>query len=77
MDGFRSITVYDRNGYLAKNTENRHSVNNISAVPDGDGRVTIQFGRTPLDAPNRLPIVPGWNNVVRLYRPPPEDLGGS
>jgi hypothetical protein len=29
------------------------------------------------DAPNTLPIMPGWNYTVRLYRPHAEILDGT
>ena len=72
VDGFWSITVYDEDGYLAANPQNRYSVNGVTAVPDPSGSVTVQFGGDEAKAPNWLPIVPKWNYVVRLYRPRPE-----
>ena len=49
-----------------------------SAHPDrnDDGTVTIHFGGDP-DQPNHLPIVPGWNYTIRVYRPRPEVLDGT
>ncbi len=44
---------------------------------DADGGITIQFGGNPGDAPNQLPITPGWNYMVRLYRPESALLDGS
>jgi hypothetical protein len=38
--------------------------------------VTVHFGGDP-KAPNFLPITPGWNYIVRLYRPRPEVLEGK
>jgi hypothetical protein len=52
-------------------------MNNVTAVKDGDGSVTIQFGGCDDTTPNCLPIFPGWNYLVRLYRPRPEVLDGS
>jgi hypothetical protein len=72
VDGFWSVTVYNADGYLEPNEKGVVSVNNITAVPDDDGAVTIRFGDG--DAPNTLPITEGWNYVVRLYRPRPEAL---
>jgi len=43
---------------------------------DVDNQVTIRFGGDP-KADNFLPIVPGWNYIVRLYRPKQEVLDGS
>jgi hypothetical protein len=52
------------------------SRNNITAKKAADGSVTIQFGGDE-NAPHRLPIMPGWNYTVRLYRPRPEVLDGK
>lgn len=75
VDGFWSITVYDKSGYFAPNQRNAYSVNNITAVAEPDGRTIIQFGGE--QGPNLLPITEGWNYIVRLYRPRPEVLDGS
>jgi hypothetical protein len=37
----------------------------------------VQFGGDANAAPNVLPITPGWNNLVRLYRPLKEVLDGT
>jgi len=76
VDGFWSVTVYNSEGYLEKNDRNAYSVNNIAAKKNADGSVTIQFGGDPADAPNCLPIMPGWNYAARMYRPRPEILDG-
>jgi hypothetical protein len=39
--------------------------------------VTVQFGGCNRDIANCLPIMPGWNYTVRLYRPRPEVLSGA
>ena len=41
-----------------------------------DGSVTVQFGGCDGKLPNCLPIVKGWNYMVRLYRPRAEVLEG-
>ncbi|HKD48790.1 MAG TPA: DUF1214 domain-containing protein [Rhizomicrobium sp.] len=76
VDGFWSVTVYTKDGYLEKNSLNAYSVNNVTAKKDGDGAVTIQFGGDPNKAANYLPVTPGWNYTVRMYRPHPEILDG-
>ena len=48
-------------------------VNNVTAKKDADGAVTVHFGGDPSQA-NSLPIMPGWNYTVRLYRPKAEIL---
>jgi hypothetical protein len=77
VDGFWSVIVYDAKGYIPKNERNVYSFNNLTAKKDADGSVTVQFGGDPAKAPNCIPIVPGWNYLVRLYRPRKEILEGK
>ena len=49
----------------------------ITATPNDDGSVTVHFGGCGDGRPNCLPIMDGWNYVVRLYRPRPEILDGT
>ena len=77
VDGFWSVTVYNVDGYFTPNEQNAYSLNNITAAKNADGSVDIQFGGCDGTAANCLPIKPGWNYLVRLYRPRPEVLDGS
>ncbi len=77
VDGFWSISLYNAKGYFEKNPLNAYSVNNLTARPNADGSCTIQFGGDPKGAPNYLPVAPGWNYTVRLYRPRKEILNGA
>ena len=72
VDGFWSVSVYNAAGYFAPNKLNGYTLNNVTAKKSGDGSVTIQFGGCDGKIPNCLPIMPGWNYMVRLYRPRPE-----
>ena len=76
VDGFWSVSVYNKDGYFQKNARNAYTVNNVTAKPNADGSVTIQFGGDER-ALNRIPIMPGWNYVVRMYRPRKEILDGT
>jgi hypothetical protein len=76
VDGFWSVSVYNKDGYFQKNARNAYTVNNVTAKPNADGSVTIQFGGDE-SAPNYIPSMPGWNYVVRMYRPRKEILDGS
>jgi hypothetical protein len=74
--GFWSVTLYDDKGWIPVNKYNAFSFNNITAKKDKDGSITIHFGGDP-KADNFLPIVPGWNYIVRMYQPGPEILNGT
>jgi len=60
-----------------ENEQKAYSLNNVTAKADADGTVNIQFGGDPKNASNYLPITPGWNYIVRLYRPRKEILDGT
>ena len=77
VDGFWSISVYDGKGYFAPNPENAYSLNNLTAKAGDDGSFAIQFGGCDGKIANCLPVPPGWNYLVRLYRPKPEVLNGA
>lgn len=78
VDGFWSISVYNAAGHFERNPQNAYSFNDLTAVQDPDGSVTVQFGGcTGGKAANCLPIVKGWNYTVRLYRPRTEILDGT
>jgi hypothetical protein len=76
VDGFWSVSVYSKDGYFQENARNAYTVNNVTAKPNADGSVTIQFGGDER-VPNCIPIMPGWNYVVRMYRPRREILDGT
>ena len=77
VDGFWSVTVYNKDGYFTENPQSAYSLNNIVAAKESDGSVEIQFGGCDGSRANCLPITPGWNYLVRLYRPRAEVLNGS
>ena len=77
VDGFWSISLYSADGYFEKNPYDAYSINNITAKTGSDGAVLVQFGGCDGMIPNCLPIMPGWNYTVRLYRPHAEILNGT
>ncbi len=77
VDGFWSISLYNAEGYFQKNDLNAYSLNNITAKKNADGSVDVQFGGCDGKVANCLPTMPGWNYMVRLYRPRAEILDGS
>ena len=76
VDAFWSVTLYDSEGWMPINDLDAYSYNNVTAEPNDDRSVTIHFGGDP-NQPNYLPILPGWNYIVRAYRPRKEILDGS
>lgn len=77
VDGFWSISVYNRKGYFERNPLNAYALNNLTAKAKADGSISIQFGGCNGKVENCLPTPQGWNYLVRLYRPRPEILDGS
>jgi hypothetical protein len=76
VDGFWSISVYNKNGFFEPNDYQSYSINNLTAKKNSDNSITVSFGGQP-DSINYIPIVDGWNYVVRLYQPREEVLDGS
>jgi hypothetical protein len=77
VDGFWSISVYDAEGHFRKNALGAYTLNNTTAKKGADDSVTVQFGGCDGKTPNCLPIMKGWNYMVRLYRPRTEILDGA
>lgn len=77
VDAFWSITVYDEKGFMDPAAQHLTSVNSVTAARNDDGTVTVNFGVSDEDKPNYLSIMPGWNYLVRMYRPRAEILDGS
>jgi hypothetical protein len=77
VDGFWSISLYNAEGYYEANPHNAYTLNNITAQRERDGSMVIRFGGCDGKTPNCLPIMKGWNYMVRLYRPRAEILDGT
>jgi len=77
VDGFWSITVYNARGFLEANALNAYALNDVTAKRSEDGSVPVQFGGCDGAVPNCLPVMPGWNYTVRLFRPRAEILSGK
>ncbi len=73
VNGFWSISMYNKDGYFEENEFSAYSVNNLTAKANSDGSYTVHFGGEPTNS-NYLPITEGWNYVVRMYRPKKEIL---
>lgn len=78
VDAFWSISLYDADGFFQANERDAYSVNSVTGVPDDDGAITVRFGGCEDEGrANCLPVMEGWNYLVRLYRPRQEILDGS
>jgi hypothetical protein len=77
VDAFWSISVYNAEGHFQKNTFDAYALNNITAKKEADGTIPVQFGGCDGKIPNCLPIMSGWNYIVRLYRPRAQILDGT
>ncbi|MEU1208071.1 DUF1254 domain-containing protein [Nocardia sp. NPDC005825] len=77
VDGFWSVSRYNAQGYYDANAQNAYTVNGTTAEKNADGSVDIQLGGCDGQVANCLPIVPGWNYMVRLYRPHQSILDGT
>jgi hypothetical protein len=77
VDGFWSISVYNPSGHFEPNRLNAYTLNSVTAHKEVDGSINVQFGGCDGSTPNCLPIVRGWNYLVRLYRPREEILNGT
>lgn len=77
VDAFWSVSLYNQAGFFEENVRNSYSVNSITAEPNADGTFTVSFGGCDDRRPNCLPIMDGWNYLVRFYQPHPEIVDGS
>jgi len=75
-DAFWSISVYNQDGYFEKNEFDKYVINSRKATIYEDGAVTVHFGGDPSQS-NFLPIMPGWNYMIRIYLPQAPYFDGS
>jgi hypothetical protein len=77
VDGFWSVTVYDKDGFMTPNDLGVNAVSDVSGTAGADGSVVVQFGGCDGAVMNCIPVTEGWNYTIRLYRPHPEVIDGS
>jgi hypothetical protein len=74
---FWSVSLYNDSGFFEKNDRNAYNVNSVMGTQNDDGSMTIHLGGCEDGRVNCLPLMEGWNYVVRMYRPEPEVIDGS
>lgn len=77
VEAFWSVSLYNKNGFFEKNDRNAYNVNSVMGTQNDDGSMTIHLGGCEDDRVNCLPLVEGWNYVVRMYRPDASIIDGS
>jgi hypothetical protein len=77
VDAFWSVSLYNAAGFFEENALGVNSINSLTATPDEDGDTTIRLGVHLDGVANALPIMPGWNYILRLYRPHRSVLDGT
>lgn len=76
VDAFWSVSLYNSQGYFEPNPLGVNNINSVTATLESDGSVIVYFGVDPLNKPNFLHVMAGWNFLLRMYRPRPEALDG-
>ena len=77
VKAFWSVSLYNDKGYFQPNELDMYSVNSITATENANSSYTIHFGGCEDHRINCLPIMDGWNYVIRLYEPEANILNGS
>ncbi|MBG7007758.1 MULTISPECIES: DUF1254 domain-containing protein [Pseudomonas aeruginosa group] len=77
VGAFWSISVYDAQGRFQRNELGAYTLNNLTARKGEGGKVSVRFGDCKAGAANCLPIMPGWNYMIRYYLPQPAILDGG
>jgi len=74
---FWSVSLYNADGFYEKNEFDSYTVNSITGTKNEDGSTTIHLGGCGDERVNCVPIMEGWNYIVRQYQPGESILDGS
>ena len=77
VGAFWSVSLYNAEGFFEKNDIDGYVINSVMGERNEDGSMTVHLGGCDDGRANCLPIMEGWNYIVRLYQPGPEILDGS
>ncbi|MFC3614773.1 DUF1254 domain-containing protein [Lutimaribacter marinistellae] len=77
VGAFWSVSLYNADGFFEKNAHDGYVINSIMGDRNDDGSMTVHLGGCDDGRVNCLPIMEGWNYVIRLYQPGEEILDGS
>jgi hypothetical protein len=77
VGAFWSVSLYNADGFFEKNAHDGYVVNSVMGARNDDGSMTVHFGGCDDGRANCLPVMDGWNYVIRLYQPGEEVLDGS
>lgn len=77
VEAFWSISLYNAKGFFEKNPLDAYNINSVTGQKNADGSVTVHLGGCEDGRVNCIPITPGWNYAVRMYRPRAEILEGK
>jgi hypothetical protein len=69
--GFFSITMYNADGWIF---DKKAVLNEYNIDFNSDGTFDVNFGSCGESAKNNIPIVDGWNFLMRVYEPKLENL---
>jgi hypothetical protein len=69
--GFFSITMYNADGWIF---DKKAILNEYNIDFNSDGTFDVNFGACGESAKNNIPIVDGWNFLMRVYEPNLESL---
>lgn len=77
VGAFWSISVYNSSGHFERNALEAYTLNNLTAKKAENGLIPVRFGGCTPEVANCLPIMPGWNYLVRYYLPQKSILDGT